>query len=287
MIGRSKIHFASTEDGLCPAYILWNRLWHPLFFQAAGYKIGEFQHLPNDHTVSHVQRIDKSETLITRSTGKSGFLTVFFLRTSGRPFSWAADTQRNLGKPANGQATAAAPRKALRNTVDIAREFPVPLERCSIQLFSAHPRKLRLCQGPQHLASSSQSNQKWLFCPCVLSTHEQNGGGAEPCCNMWWTIPTCPFLFLKNLPTAQQAFLNIPSTPSSYVESLRHPLGQKVSCRIIRIQQLPMLHKESSASTCTGGLGPGLSWGFSYSHIGLSCTWIPCHVCILFQRVQG
>lgn len=61
-IGGSKIHFASTEDGHCLAYILLNRVWHPLFFLAAGYKISEFQHLSNDHTVSHVQRMGKFET---------------------------------------------------------------------------------------------------------------------------------------------------------------------------------------------------------------------------------
>lgn len=170
---------------------------------------------------------------------------------SGRPFSQAADTQRNLGKPANGGATAAAPCKAMLLTelvtVSCATEEMLQHKCWSIcVMFPAHPNKLMPCRGSQRWAPFPQRYPTWWF--ALLSTHRQNGGATEPGCKVWGMILTCPFLCYKNLQEAQHALLGILCVIASCAYPLPlHPFGQKVSFRIKGIERLTILHKRSSA----------------------------------------
>lgn len=219
---------------------------------------------------------------------------------SGRPFSRAADTQRNLGKPANGGAAAAAPRKAMLNTAAAARElvfcatgemlypavFSMPKEAEAVPRFTASVPLSTKASDVVSLPLCAQHTQtKWRPCRTVLQCVMNNA----------YMSISAPQESTRSLasPPGHTLFRCPPAcTPWHWMESL-HALGQKVSCRIRGIQHLSTLHEESSAPACAGGSGQGcpgapctVAQGISVD-VGLSCTCIPCHACTLFQRVQG
>lgn len=185
----------------------------------------------------------------------------------------------------------------------------MPPERCSIQLFSVHPRKLGLCRDSQHWGPFPKRHQMWQVCLCVLSTHKQNRSSAGSCCNIQWIIPTCLFLLLWNLPEAQPALLDLPCA----IALLHIPLATAWRPCVPLVRRSPMGSEGSSTSPhcmrramplpvvrvsgqgCPGALHT-VTWGISADmgqmwYLGLpprdpSCTCTPCCACTLFQNVH-
>lgn len=148
----------------------------------------------------------------------------------------------------------------------------MPPESCSVQLFSARPRKLRLCQGSQHQAPFPQrrggfapvcaqhTQTKWRWCRTALQRVMNNTYMSISALQEFTHSPASP-------PGRTLCHCLPACTPCCCVESLC-PLGQVVFCRIKGIQHLTAPHEESSAPACAGEVRPRLSWGSPYSYAG-------------------
>lgn len=180
---------------------------------------------------------------------------------SGRPFSQAADTQRNLGKPANGGATAAAPCKAMLNATDTASDsFLCHWGDAPTRCFQ-HAQTSWGCVEVYSIGPPFHKDIRHSGLLCVLSTHRQNGGATEPGCKMWWLIPTCPFRHHKNLPESQAllgvlcaiALLHIPlATASLWTEGLLQDQRDTTSYHSAWEEQCPGLHWGAQATVILG-----------------------------------